>query len=42
MIALDQTQSCKVGETGWGGPIPREIFSGEGALIRRADVRFVA
>ena len=32
--------SCKVSETDWDALIPNKIFSCEGALIRRADVRF--
>jgi hypothetical protein len=40
MIVEHPAQCCKVVRTGWDGSIPPEIFSREGALIRRADVRF--
>ena len=39
MIVEDPTQCCKVTGTGRDGLVPPEIFSREGALIRRADVR---
>jgi hypothetical protein len=32
-------ECCKVAGTHWDGPVPPEILSWEGALIRRADVR---
>ena len=33
-------QCCKVVRTAWDVVVPPETFSREGALIRRADVRF--
>ena len=39
MIVQRPAQCCKVVETVWDGVVPPEIFSREGALIRRSDVR---
>ncbi len=33
---------CIVAGTGWDAPVPNRILSGEGALIRRADVALMA
>jgi len=40
MIAEHPAHCCRVIETVWDGVVPPEIFLREGALIRRADVRF--
>src|SRR6185312_7545585 len=40
MIVERTAQCCKVARTAWDAVVPPEIFSREGALIRRADVRF--
>jgi hypothetical protein len=40
MITGCRAQCCKVVRTAWDGVVPPENFSREGALIRRADVRF--
>jgi hypothetical protein len=39
MIVERPAQCCKVTGTGRDGLVPPEIFSREGALIRRSDVR---
>jgi hypothetical protein len=40
MIVEHPAQCCKVVRTAWDAVVPPESFSREGALIRRADVRF--
>ena len=40
MIAARQAKCSKVTRTAWDGVVPPKNFSREGALIRRADVRF--
>jgi len=40
MIVESPAQCCKLVRTTWDAVVPPEIFSREGALIRRADVRF--
>ena len=40
MIVWRPAQCCKVVRTAWDAVVPPENFSREGALIRRADVRF--
>ena len=40
MIVGGPAQCCKIVKTAWHAVVPPEIFSREGALIRRADVRF--
>jgi hypothetical protein len=41
IIAGHPAQCCKVVRTAWDAVIPPEIFSREGALIRRSDVRLI-
>jgi len=38
MIVESPAQCCQVIRTAWDAVVPPEIFSREGALIRRADV----
>jgi len=40
MIVERPAQCRKVVRTAWAAVVPPEIFSREGALIRRGDVRF--
>jgi len=40
MIVERLPECCKLARTIWDGAVPPEIFSREGALIRRSDVRF--
>jgi len=41
MIVERPAQCCKLVRTVWDAVVPPEIFSREGALIRRSDVRWI-